>query len=230
MGDSKGEVSLGIVERLIDESRANDFSLILDGADMPIASSSNEDSVYYCDKTGTSNGVTFTENKVYRCIYDSEAQSSYSYAEVGEGLLCAIEQYNCFNKKSGKYRVTCLYLGANPLEVDPVFYAGTVWEKIENRMILGASSTKPAGSTGGSETHSLTAEENGPHGHDYATNIGGDYSGGLDAPVTQWLPNGSVKLASYLVRESGNGEPFSILNPYKAEVMYQRLPNNTVIS
>lgn len=44
-------------------------------------------------------------------------------------------------------------------------YPNTTWEKIEGRVIMGASDAYPLGSTGGEATHTLTIDEMPSHGH-----------------------------------------------------------------
>ena len=49
------------------------------------------------------------------------------------------------------YPVGSLYISENP--TSPAELYGGTWERIENRFIMGASDTYPAGSTGGSTAH-----------------------------------------------------------------------------
>lgn len=46
---------------------------------------------------------------------------------------------------------------------------GGTWQKIENRMIFGASSSHPVGETGGEENHTLTVDETPAHTHTRGT-------------------------------------------------------------
>lgn len=54
---------------------------------------------------------------------------------------------------------------------NPTTHFGGNWEKIENRFLLGDSSSKTVGSTGGEETHKLTIAEMPSHSHGYYSPI-----------------------------------------------------------
>lgn len=69
---------------------------------------------------------------------------------LGEELKAAIKNY----VDSVRYEVDgeCYYFSDNP--TSPAAKYGGAWEKIEGRVLLGASTDYPVGSTGGSATHS----------------------------------------------------------------------------
>lgn len=66
------------------------------------------------------------------------------------------------------YPVGSIYLSANADFNPNTAFTGTTWVKIENRFLL-ASGTKAVGTTGGSETVTLTTEQMPSHNH----NVGG---------------------------------------------------------
>ena len=69
-------------------------------------------------------------------------------------------------------------------DYDPnLFFIGTSWTKIENKFLLG-SGTKTLGSTGGSETHTLTVDEMPNHAHNFPP---GNYVGGGYNYINQYL-------------------------------------------
>ena len=83
-----------------------------------------------------------------------------------------------------------------------------------DRMILGASATRPVGTTGGAEEVSLTAAQNGPHRHTY--NLRSRVSSGLgifrEGSNTANNPNTETG-------ESGEGEPHNNMPPFAAALV-----------
>ena len=113
------------------------------------------------------------------------------------------------------------------------------WQKIENSFLLGASTSYAAGSTGGNSTVSLTAANNGPHEHNvvvspadssyplaglmgaknmvWSTSLGNAYS------RTGTMVSASSNNGTFVAAESGSGEAFSIMPPYTAVYIWQRI-------
>lgn len=54
---------------------------------------------------------------------------------------------------------------------NPADVIGGVWEKVNNRFLLGADSEHPAGSTGGEEKHTLTVSEMPSHKHQVSKQV-----------------------------------------------------------
>ena len=61
------------------------------------------------------------------------------------------------------YPVGSVYMSVQ--NVSPEDFIGGVWEQIQGQFLLAASSTYPAGSTGGEATHTLSQEEMPRHYH-----------------------------------------------------------------
>ena len=119
----------------------------------------------------------------------------------------------------------------------PASFIGGTWERIEGKFIMGASDAYPAGSTGGSATHTQTVNEIAPHEH-----LVGAY-GNMDWAL--WNGAGQGKSFSYAYtlefsattnttgRENtrgfvgtdtvGGGQPMSILNPYYSVYIWRRV-------
>lgn len=75
------------------------------------------------------------------------------------------------------YPVGSIYMSVNAADPSKLF-SGTTWEKLEDRFLLGSSSTYTNGSTGGEATHALTAIEMPNHAHSiFAPNAGGPTEG-----------------------------------------------------
>ena len=62
---------------------------------------------------------------------------------------------------------------ASPDPTSPAELFGGTWERIEGKFIMGASDTYPAGSTGGSATHTQTESEVAPHKHEVISKFDG---------------------------------------------------------
>lgn len=111
--------------------------------------------------------------------------------------------------------VGSLYISENP--TSPAELYGGTWERIEGKFIMGASDTYPAGTTGGSATHTQTEDEIAPHSHVYAGyNRVGDGTPYLSEGTTAWEKLVSTKTA-------GSGQPMDILNPYYSMYIWRRV-------
>lgn len=110
----------------------------------------------------------------------------------------------------------------------PASFIGGTWERIEGKFIMGASDTYPAGSTGGSATHSQTASEVARHNHNIGTN-----QKGTELTVPQWKfyitsvsqvsdPEG-YKCYGMSTFNTGDGAPMDILNPYYSAYIWRRV-------
>ena len=110
----------------------------------------------------------------------------------------------------------------------PASFIGGTWERIEGKFIMGASDAYPAGSTGGSATHTQTVDELAGHSHDIGTN-----TAGTSLTVPQWKfyitsvsqvadPNG-YQCYGMTTFYTGNGQPMDILNPYYSMYIWRRV-------
>lgn len=112
----------------------------------------------------------------------------------------------------------------------PASFIGGTWERIEGKFIMGASDTYPAGSTGGSATHTQTPSELATHIH--GINVANVYDGKYTVPSDEWRltykdPDNST---SYLMTSSkvglisaGESNPMDILNPYYSMYIWRRV-------
>ena len=130
------------------------------------------------------NGAAF--GKVAETEYALELAEDWELKVKGKRLLDLI------------YPVGSIYLSVNSASPDTLF--GGTWEQIQDRFLLGMSSSYPAGSQGGEDTHTLTTTEmpshrhtipslsgsaasNGAHTHDVS---GGAGSGGSSAGLESY--------------------------------------------
>lgn len=128
--------------------------------------------------------------------------------------------------------VGSLYISENP--TSPASFIGGTWERIEGKFIMGASDTYPAGSTGGSATHTQTVNELASHYHDRITSrqynqklVGqadspSGEAGYIKAQYTTGSPKG-VNFAYMATSDAGGGQPMNILNPYYSMYIWRRV-------
>lgn len=106
----------------------------------------------------------------------------------------------------------------------PASFIGGTWERIEGKFIMGASDTYPAGSTGGSATHTQTVDELAPHSH----LLGSNTTGTSSIPAWSWITDmtqidSEKKIYQTFSMSAGAGAPMSILNPYYSIYIWRRV-------
>lgn len=119
----------------------------------------------------------------------------------------------------------------SPDPTSPASFIGGTWERIEGKFIMGASDTYPAGSTGGSATH--TQARNEVAGHIHGQRI---WTQGSEGSEVMGFESGKYKLfsasASAIILNAGstnenynpNGTvPMDILNPYYSAYIWRRV-------
>lgn len=115
----------------------------------------------------------------------------------------------------------------------PASFIGGTWERIEGKFVMGASDTYPAGSTGGSATHTQTENEVGSHEHtistpDYGQILygGSGVSAGISgrALVSYNTGNNAADATPFIARKSYVAtKPMDILNPYYSTYIWRRV-------
>lgn len=112
---------------------------------------------------------------------------------------------------------------------DPSILFGGTWERIEDRFIMGASDTYPAGSTGGEAAVALTEENNGPHTHIFKKLITGASDTNPEGNTVQrgYGANGSNNVLRYpdnfQLSTSGKGKPHNNIPPYYSVYIWRRV-------
>lgn len=128
--------------------------------------------------------------------------------------------------------VGSLYISENP--TSPAELYGGTWERIKGRFIMGASDDYPAGSTGGSATHTQTVQELASHYHDKIlarrnnqTLLGqANQTSPQSGLIRVLYGTGSLEStnAEYLATSNeGSGSPMNILNPYYSMYIWRRV-------
>lgn len=117
----------------------------------------------------------------------------------------------------------------------PASFIGGTWERIEGKFIMGASDTYPAGSTGGSATHTQTVNEIAKHNVRFPnTNSGSGITvpaGGIRVNVRSGFVENAFTFPTeeegnangYRFPAVGNSQPMSILNPYYSIYIWHRV-------
>lgn len=134
------------------------------------------------------------------------------------------------------YPVGSIYMSVN--EVNPTTLFGGTWEKIEDRFLLGTSSSRRAGDTGGSWTYTLSQENIPqyklgdipavvPHSHVKWDN--GGVRGTTVGQATTEKPGatGSSQITSgsqygWSIYSNGGGQAFTVIQPFMAVNIWKR--------
>lgn len=120
------------------------------------------------------------------------------------------------------YPIGSVYLSFQ--NASPASFLGGTWEKLEDRFLLGASSSYVVGGKGGEATHTLTVNELPNHNHV------GLYGKGVnqcfwDTGGSKWSPSGewSGTSGDYTTGYTGGGSAHNNMPPYIAVYMWKRI-------
>lgn len=156
----------------------------------------------------------------------SDSTSSTSSTNGGIAATPAAVKKAIAEAKLAAWPVGSIYITVS--NTSPAALFGGTWERISERFLLGASSSYPAGGTGGEFTHKLTQSEL-PNYSLSVTNgsnvIRSKNGNSADAYVqTQsggWgIPNWEAKTVT--VASGGSGEAHNNMPPYLAVYMWKR--------
>lgn len=122
-----------------------------------------------------------------------------------------------------------LYISENATSPGEL-YGGT-WERIEGKFIMGASDTYPAGSTGGSATHTQTINEVAPHTHLQRLWTRGSGGSEVMGFASDQYSVFSASASAMILNSGSTGEnynpngtlPMDILNPYYSMYIWRRV-------
>lgn len=105
----------------------------------------------------------------------------------------------------------------NPAQTWP----GTQWEAIQDCFVRGADVQHPAGSTGGSWTHTQTLAE--LVSHEHQTRVGWENEV-TDGVASSWIQSGAnlVVDKNSITGYSGGSQPMDITNPYFSAYIWLR--------
>lgn len=165
--------------------------------------------------------------------------TAYASKIISDDMYLSLAQFNQNNKEyinsrltlSDIYPVGSIYLSVN--STSPASLFGGVWERIQDKFLLGASDTYPAGLPGGEAAHTLTENEMPKHKHGLFTDMAG-YGGA--SPTGNYLKmydndviNGYATNTDVIyngwqgMSEVGNNQPHNNMPPYLAVYMWKRV-------
>ena len=117
------------------------------------------------------------------------------------------------------YPIGSIYQSTN--ETSPETLFGGTWSQIQGQFLLGASSTYPAGSTGGEAKHTLTSQEIPSHYHNLPIDYGSH--SGSSRGISSWVDNATASSdGSYKTGNTGGGQAHNNMPPYMAVYIWQR--------
>lgn len=101
-------------------------------------------------------------------------------------------------------------------------WAGTTWEKLSGKFLLGANETDVLGVEGGEETHTLTVEEMPSHNHNYYyydKNITSTEKKSCFSPDFGY----NNRKAGALIADTGGNQPHNNMPPYRLVYCWKRI-------
>lgn len=161
--------------------------------------------------------------------YNTGRGVSFGKVATRDGFDCAMDAYFTGKVTIGTkllidtiYPVGSIYMSTN--NVSPQSFFGGTWERIQDRFLLAAGSTYAAGSTGGSATHTLTANEMPNHYH--IMKVATSTSTASDAA---WRASGVKAYSSQVVespndniKDVGGNAAHNNMPPYLAVYVWKR--------
>lgn len=121
------------------------------------------------------------------------------------------------------YPVGSIYMNVNSTNPGTLF--GGTWEQIQGRFLLGMSSSYPAGSQGGEETHQLTVSEMPSHQHRFGVGLNGevsDYLGGSSAAYGIEPGDTTKTGTNYYTNSIGGDAAHNNMPPYLSVYIWKR--------
>lgn len=182
---------------------------------------------YQISSNGKIQQVSDLANQAY--VDDAVANAGMSHplileenTDYGDTLPTSAQAGQLFFQQAGTslfdlvYPVGAVYISMN--NTDPGTLFGGTWTKVEGKFLLGTSTTYPAGSEGGEETHTLTVAEMPNHNHNFA--ITGGSNTASKSGILEWQSN--VKYQNWGTEYRGGGEAHNNMPPYLAVNMWYR--------
>ena len=119
------------------------------------------------------------------------------------------------------YPVGAIYLSVNSTNPSSLFGFGT-WERIEDKFLLGASSTYVAGTTGGEVSHILTVDEMPSHSHTFLRHQfdRNDDDNGTDVYGAN---NKTLPQVNATTDAAGGGQAHNNMPPYLVVYIWKRM-------
>ena len=119
------------------------------------------------------------------------------------------------------YPVGSIYMSVNATNPGTLF--GGTWERIQGRFLFAADDARPAGSTGGEETHLLRTNELPSHSHTLIIGAGSpakkeEVNAGTFNDYAWWEENRKAGESGY----TGGNQPHNNMPPYLSVYCWKR--------
>lgn len=156
----------------------------------------------------------------------SDSTSSTSSTSGGIAATPAAVKAAIVEAKLAAWPIGSIYMSVN--STSPASLFGGTWEKLSNTFLLAASSSYPAGSTGGESTHKLTQSElpNYSLSVTNGSNVIRSKTGKTADAYVQTQPSGwgipNWESKTVTVASGGSGEAHNNMPPYLAVYMWKR--------
>ena len=172
----------------------------------------------------------------------SSKNGNFSLSSSGDLIVKSITTESGMGIDFDKiYPVGTIYMSV--AATNPSTYFGGTWEQIQDRFLLGCSSTHANGTTGGEEMHALTINEMPSHthtvswggGHSHSANflevrskINGQDSNNVGRPVGSYFDSTGIITTSdgshtHSIGYTGSGAAHNNMPPYLAVYMWKRV-------
>jgi hypothetical protein len=147
----------------------------------------------------------------------SDSTSSTSSTNGGIAATPAAVKAAIAEAKLAAWPIGSIYMSVN--STNPASLFGGTWEALSERFLIGASSSYPAGSTGGSSTHTISKSELPSYTLADAVLANGTNSAKVTTSNSGWgIPNWKYGE----ITTGGDGNSFSLLPPYLSVWMWKR--------
>lgn len=123
------------------------------------------------------------------------------------------------------YPVGSIYISTST--TNPATLFGGTWNRINDKFLLASGSVYPNGSTGGSNSHTMTVAEMPSHNHSYKHTVfmylgPGQGENGVTSG-NSWDGSNIAAAGGSVTNNTGSGQPFSIMPPYLAVAVWERV-------
>ena len=128
-----------------------------------------------------------------------------------------------------KYPVGSIYISAKDGEdYEPAKLFGGTWAKVSGYFLFGAGAGIDFGARGGARLAMLTEANLPPHSHKVIDSVTGrqlgyNASGGIDNSSHAFVQASSARQTDWITTTVGNGASFSIMPPYRAVNIWERV-------
>ena len=150
----------------------------------------------------------------------SELENDSGYLTEHQDVSGKIDKSELLNMV---YPIGSIYMSVN--SVNPQTFIGGTWERLQDRFLLGASSTYSAGNTGGEAMHTLTVDEMPNHNHRMKCGSSADVDKGtwvlIDHQISDTLNSANFRDLS-CIEATGGGQAHNNMPPYLAVYMWKR--------